>query len=125
MATSNPRKKLKYGYLWATLSLFIISLLGHWTCTWFAYASDARAHAQPLRVSDYLIQLGRGTFENWQSEFMSLVWQVGGLTWLWSIGSPQSKEGGDRLEEKVDFLLQHIEGGPAALKRLDAKYPRR
>ena len=33
----------------------------------------------------------RDTLENWQSEFLQLIWQVVALTYLWYIGSPQSK----------------------------------
>jgi hypothetical protein len=64
-------------------------------------------------------------FENWQSEFLQLLWQVAGLAWLWYVGSPQSKEGGDRLEEKVDFLLSTVTGGSELKVQLDRKYPRK
>lgn len=41
--------------------------------------------------------MSRDTLENWQSEFLQLVWQVAGLTYLLYVGSPQSKEEDDRL----------------------------
>ena len=47
--------------------------------------------------------------ENWQSEFLQLVWQVVGLSVLWYIGSSQSKESDDRLEEKIDLLIQRLD----------------
>ena len=40
----------------------------------------------------------RDTLENWQSEFLQLMWQVGGLAFLLYVGSPQSKEGDERVE---------------------------
>ncbi|MDI5979647.1 DUF6766 family protein [Amycolatopsis magusensis] len=46
------------------------------------------------------------TFENWQSEFLQLVWQAMGLAMLFYWGSSQSREGDDRLEAKVDALLR-------------------
>jgi hypothetical protein len=53
--------------------------------------------------------MGRDTFENWQSEFLQLVWQVGGLAMLLWVGSPQSKEGDDRMEAKIDAILQAVD----------------
>src|SRR5688572_26092513 len=88
----------KYGYAWITLGFFLVSFVGHWLFGWFAYVSEQQAHGQPIEVSQYVIQMTRDTFENWQSEFLQLLWQVGGLALLLYVGSPQSKEGTDRLE---------------------------
>jgi UV DNA damage repair endonuclease len=43
----------------------------------------------------------RDNAENWQSEFLQLIWQVAGLAFPLYISSPQSKEGDDRKEEKL------------------------
>jgi hypothetical protein len=65
--------------------------------------------------------------ENWQSEFLQLMWQVAGLSILWYIGSSQSKESDDRLEEKIDLLIQKLdsEKGKQLIQELDRKYPRK
>jgi len=65
--------------------------------------------------------------ENWQSEFLQLMWQVAGLSILWYIGSSQSKEADDRLEEKIDLLIQTLdsEKGKQLIQELDRKYPRK
>jgi hypothetical protein len=47
--------------------------------------------------------------ENWQSEFLQLLWQVGGLAFLLYVGSPQSKEGDDRMEAKLDEILRKVD----------------
>lgn len=116
----------KYGYLWITLALFLFSLAGHWTTAWFAYADEQKAHRQPIEVSQYVVETARDTFENWQSEFLQLIWQVAGLAYLFYVGSPQSKEGDDRKEEKLDAILRSIDGKNAAkvIASLDKKYPR-
>lgn len=69
----------------------------------------------------------RDTFENWQSEFLQLIWQVGGLSLLLYIGSPESKEGDERKEEKLDLILKRISPDEAdnLIKELDIKYPRK
>ena len=36
-------------------------------------------------------QMLRDTFENWQSEFLQLIWQVVGLAYFLYVGSPSSK----------------------------------
>ena len=122
----NNRSILKrYGYVWVTLVFFLFSLVGHWTAAWYAYLNDQEAHHQPVEVSEYMVEVTRDTFENWQSEFLQLIWQVAGLAFLWYLGSPQSKEGTDRLEEKVDALLTlNGRDGKKVIATLDKKYPR-
>jgi hypothetical protein len=118
--------RFKYGYIWVTLALFVFSLIGHWVFAWFDYAQEARAHGQPLEVSDYVIKTMEATLENWQSEFLQLVWQVGGLMFLFAVGSPQSKEGDERKEEKLDWIMRQLDrdGGERRIKDLDSKYPK-
>ena len=117
----------KYSFAWVTLGLFAISLIGHWALGWYEYVDEQHAHHQPVEVAQYLVLMGRGTLENWQSEVLQLVWQVVGLTSLLYLGSPQSKEGNDRLEEKVDALLKKLDPDSAQtlIRRLEAKYPGR
>jgi len=92
----------QYGYAWVTLGFFLISLVGHWLFGWFAYVNEQQAHAQPIQVSEYTVEMMRDTLENWQSEFLQPLWQVGGLAVLLYVGSPASKEGDDRMEAKID-----------------------
>lgn len=115
----------RYGFAWITLAFFVLSLAGHWTAGWFAYLQAQEEHGQPPEVRSYVIEMTRDTLENWQSEFLQLLWQVGGLAFLLYIGSPQSKEGDDRKEEKLDQLLKAlVKDGDAVIKQLDRKYPR-
>ena len=114
----------RYGYLWVTLVLFIGALGGHWTFGWLTYSSEARSRGEPVRLREYVFEMGRDTLENWQSEFLQLIWQVAGLAFLLHVGSPQSKENGERLEAKVDFLLNQTEAGARAQKQLDRQFVR-
>jgi hypothetical protein len=113
-----------YGFFWVTGALFLITLSGHWIFGWYAYVNEQLAHQQPLEVSDYTIQMMRDTLENWQSEFLQLVWQVAGLAILLHVGSPQSKEGDDRMEAKLDAILMAVEPSKAEdiLKEIDNEY---
>ncbi len=87
---------------------FILALAGHWWLAWHAYENEQRTHQAPVEFSEFLFEVGRDTLENWQSEFLQLLWQVAGLTYLFYVGSPQSREGSDRLEAKVDEILRAI-----------------
>jgi hypothetical protein len=122
------KTKLKYyGFLWVTLGLFITSISLHWLFAWYSYVQEQNEHNQPIELNDYFNETFRDTMENWQSEFLQLMWQVVGLSVLWYIGSSQSKESDDRLEEKIDLLIQRLdsEKGKRLIQELDKKYPRR
>ena len=118
--------KSRYGYLWVTLFLFLFSIVGHWVFGWFVFVEEQKQHGQPVEMTNYVIEMARDTLENWQSEFLQLIWQVAGLSFLWYVGSPQSKEGDDRKEEKIDAILRRLDPGSAdsIIKILDEKYPR-
>jgi hypothetical protein len=115
----------KYGFLWVTLSLFVVSLIGHWIFAWYAFTSEQLEHGQSPEVGEFVIQTTRDTLENWQSEFLQLVWQVSGLALLYHVGSPQSKEGNDRIEEKIDLILQaRDKDAKKEIAKLDRAYLR-
>jgi hypothetical protein len=77
-------------------------------------------------VEQYLVEVSRDTFENWQSEFLQLMWQVAGLAFLYYVGSSQSKEGDERKEEKLDAILRALDKkkGDKLIAELDKKYPK-
>jgi hypothetical protein len=52
------------------------------------------------------------------------VWQVAGLAILLHVGSPQSKEGDDRMEAKIDAILLAVEPkkGDKLLDEIDKEY---
>src|ERR671928_588194 len=115
---------MKKGYLIVTLGFFAISLSVHWMYAWFAYLDDAKQHNQPIQFVNYFNMTLRDTMENWQSEFLQLAWQVGGLSILWAVASPQSKSESDRLEDKLDILIKRIdpENAKQLLAELERKY---
>jgi uncharacterized protein DUF6766 len=99
----------RYGFLWATMVLFIGCVAGHWTFGWTAYANEQRMHGETPRFSDFVPEALRDTFENWQAEFMSVAWQIAGLAVLYAVGSPQSREGDERKEKKLDLILRKLD----------------
>ena len=117
----------RYAYAWITLAFFSLSIFGHWLFGWLAFAEDAREHGTSASIMPYLIIMGRDTFENWQSEFLQLLWQVVGLAYFLYVGSPASKENGHRTEAKLDALIQLLgrERGEAILREIDHLHERR
>jgi flagellar basal body-associated protein FliL len=122
-------KKSKRGYLWVTLSFFIVTLVVHWMFAWFAYVQEQQDHNQAIVVTGYVNQTLRDMMENWQSEFLQLIWQVAGLSFLLYVGSPQSKESSERMEAKLDLLtkslkefMENPEKVRASLNEIDRKY---
>lgn len=112
-----------YGFVWVTSGFFLISLIGHWFFGWFAYVDEQRTLGAPVEISGYEIEMLRDTFENWQSEFLQLIWQVAGLAMLLHVGSPQSKEGDDRVEAKLDKLMfALLPEGQKTVEEIDDMY---
>ena len=115
-----------YAYAWITLGFFLVSFVLHWGFGWAAFVDEQRALHHPVEMSGYLVEMGRDTFENWQSEFLQLLWQVVGLAYFLYVGSPSSKENDDRTEAKIDALLKLVgkEKGEKLIAELDEKYLR-
>ena len=116
----------KYAYAWITLAFFTVSIGLHWGFGWFAFVEEQQSHGEAAELSPYLIEMGRDTFENWQSEFLQLLWQVVGLAYFLYVGSPSSKENDDRMEAKIDAILEFVgkEKGKKLIKAIDDSHLR-
>jgi hypothetical protein len=116
----------KYSYAWLTLAFFVVSLVLHWYFGWQAFQDESREHGQVPAFGQFATEAMRDTFENWQSEFLQLLWQVVGLAYFLYLGSPSSKENDDRLEAKIDELLRLQAGdrGEALIERIDETFLR-
>lgn len=115
----------KYAYAWITLGFFLVSIILHWYFGWRAFQDEAAQHGSTPQFAEFITEAARDTFENWQSEFLQLLWQVVGLAYFLYLGSPSSKENDDRLEAKIDELLR-LSGdkGEAIIRDLDKKFLR-
>jgi len=115
------------GYAWVTFGFFLVSLILHWLFAWQAFKNEQWAHNQPVVFSEYAVQTLRDPMENWQSEFLQLIWQVAGLAFLFYVGSPQSKEGDDRKEAKLDYIIEKLDPDnyEKLMKDWEKKYPKK
>jgi hypothetical protein len=105
---AHPRPKFFTAYSFAivTLGLFLLAWIGQFVFQLIEVRNDSAEHGQPFEWAQFWPQFFSATFENWQSEFLQLVWQAFGLAAFYFWGSSQSREGDDRLEAKVDALLK-------------------
>jgi len=101
-----PRFTKAYGFGIVTLGLFLLSWAGQFIAQMITERNDAQQHGESFTWSDFWPQFFSSTFENWQSEFLQLVWQAIGLALLFLWGSSQSKESDERIEAKIDRLLE-------------------
>ena len=62
----------------ATGALFLFFWLGQFILQMVAERNDAEQHGQSLSWSDFPRSSYIRRFENWQSEFLQLVWQAAG-----------------------------------------------
>lgn len=115
----------KYSFAWVTIGFLVLSLVGHWIFGWLSYVNEQTMHGMPVELGPFVMEMLRDTFENWQSEFLQLLWQVVGLTLLLHVGSPQSKDSEDRSEAKLDEILRRVDpkGAEETLAALSRKYP--
>jgi hypothetical protein len=101
-----PKFTKAYSFAIVTAVLFLLSWTGQFVTQLISEKNEAQQHGEAFQWSDFWPQFLSSTFENWQSEFLQLVWQAVGLAFLFLWGSSQSKESDERMEAKLDRLLQ-------------------
>jgi hypothetical protein len=101
-----PRWVKAYSFALVTGALFLFSWLGQFAFQMISTSNEAQEHGQSFSWSEFLPQFLSSTFENWQSEFLQLVWQAAGLAIFYYWGSSQSRESDERMEAKLDALLR-------------------
>jgi hypothetical protein len=89
----------RYSYLWVTGFLFAVSISAQWI-------------THDGTTSEFI----NAVAENWQSEFLQLMWQVGGLMVLYAWGSSQSPEEVRKQEQKLNDILREVKELKGELK---------
>lgn len=100
-----PRILKAYGFGIVTAGMFLLAWSAQFVAQAMTLANEAHEHGQQFSWGDFWPAFLASTFENWQSEFLQLIWQAAGLALLFMWGSSQSREGGERIEGKLDRLL--------------------
>jgi hypothetical protein len=98
-----------FGLSISFLALFLISWLAQAVAEWGTFVQQVRAHGEAPSVSDFFVQFGQSTFENWQSEFLQLFSFVVFSAVLIHHGSAESKDGEDRIEQAVKRIEKRLD----------------
>ncbi len=120
------REFKKRGYLYVTIMFFAISWLVHGITAYNQFADEQNEHGQPFEINAFWNEFLRQTAENWQSEFLQLAWQIGGLMILFAVASPQDRLGDQRKEKILEKLLElkmSKEEYENFMAKLGEKYP--
>jgi hypothetical protein len=97
---------------WGAVYLLLLLFAGSWLGQFFTQLSDFRSeqqvHGQPFMWSEYFTAFFASTFENWQSEWLQLVFQaillLGAKHWIFKVDA----EDMERIEEKIDKIQDRL-----------------
>jgi hypothetical protein len=98
-----------FGLSISFLTLFLVSWIAQAVAEWGTFIREERAHGDTPRVSDFFVQFGQSTFENWQSEFLQLFSFVVFAAILIHHGSAESRDGEDRIEQAVKRIEKRLD----------------
>jgi hypothetical protein len=93
-----------HGLAWVLAGLWLTSWAGYYG-TQYAINERYAPHEAP-----YWLDWLDGTLENAQSEFLQLLTITVLGVFLIMRGAPESRDSDDELNEKVDRILDHLEG---------------
>lgn len=98
----------RWGAVWLLVVLFLGSWLGHFLTQLSTFRSEQQTHGEPFVWSDFHAEFFASTFENWQSEWLQLVFQaillLGAKHWIFQVDA----EDMERMEKKVDAIAERL-----------------
>jgi hypothetical protein len=115
VTTGRPRPVFwrAYSFGLVTAGLFLLAWIGQFVFQAIDFGNEAADRGEVFAWAQFWPAFLASTFENWQSEFLQLLWQAAGLAFLYFWGSSQSRESDERLEAKVDALLRQRGADPS------------
>jgi membrane associated rhomboid family serine protease len=102
----------RWGAVYVLLVLFLGSWIGHFFAQLSEFRSEQQEHGQAFAWADYWPAFMASTFENWQSEWLQLIFQAILLLGAKHILFRVDAEDMERLEAKVDKLNRQLEDHP-------------
>ncbi|MGE2722235.1 DUF6766 family protein [Mycolicibacterium celeriflavum] len=98
----------RWGAVYILLLLFVGSWLGQFFTQLAEFTSTQQQHGQPFIWGEYLHEFFASTFENWQSEWLQLIFQaillLGAKHWLFKVDA----EDLERIEAKIDDIKDRL-----------------
>jgi Domain of unknown function (DUF6766) len=110
------------------VSLFLASWIVQLFFEWHVYVNEQREHGgkPSFWSAGFWDEFGQSTFENWQSEFLQLAAFTIATAYLVYAGSSESPDSEERIEAKLDALLEQSGVDPKDIeKTLAPKHQKR
>ena len=110
------------------VSIFLVSWMGQLVFEWLDYVNVASDHGEKAVFwsQGFWAAFWQSTLENWQSEFLQLSAFTIACAYLVYKGSSESSDGTERIEAKLDVLLERAGIDAADVEReLPSKFRRR
>jgi hypothetical protein len=98
-----------FGLSIAFCTLFLTSWVAQALSEWEVFVAEQRTHGERVEASDFLVEFGQSTLENWQSEFLQLFSFVVLSAVLLHHGSPESRDSDDRMEAALKRIEKRLE----------------
>jgi hypothetical protein len=99
----------RWGAVYVLAALFVGSWLGQFFSQLTEFRSEQQEHNQAFAWADYLPSFFASTFENWQSEWLQLVFQAILLLGAKHLIFRVDAEDMERIEAKVDKITRQLE----------------
>ncbi|TDE16023.1 DUF6766 family protein [Jiangella asiatica] len=101
----------RWGAVYILILLFLGSWMGHFFTQLAEFRSEQQDHDQPFVWSDYLASFFASTFENWQSEWLQLIFQAVLLLAAKHLLFQADAEDLERIERKIDNIHERVGAG--------------
>ena len=111
----DERRSSNLQKVWANFGLSIVLCVlffASWGAQAFAqwrdYVQEQQEHSESVVAGEFVVEFGRATLENWQSEFLQLFSFVVLAAVYIHRGSAESKDSDDRMEAKIDRIVEKL-----------------
>ncbi|WP_236581712.1 DUF6766 family protein [Rhodococcus sp. T7] len=98
----------RWGAVYVLVVLFLGSWLAQFVTQMISFRNEQQSHGQSFSWTDYWPEFLAATFENWQSEWLQLVFQaillMGARHWIFKVEA----EDMERIERKIDRIQDHL-----------------
>lgn len=98
----------RWGAVYLLLVLFVGSWAGQFVMQLAEFTSTQQAHGQPFAWPEFRHEFLASTFENWQSEWLQLVFQaillLGAKHWIFRVDAQDL----ERIEAKIDNMMDRM-----------------
>ena len=98
----------EFGLGLSFLILFFTTWVAHLITSWQVFTDEAATNGERPKLGDFASEFGRGTLENWQSEFLQLFSFVVMSALFIHKGSAESKDGDEKIEASLRRIEEHL-----------------